>query len=55
MNLASRGLRDMGEGPEAIEDEEVALAVQTRARGILVKSFLLAALLGGAVYFWPSS
>lgn len=53
MNLAGRSLRDMGEGPEPIEDEAEAKAVQLRARGILVKSFLLAALLGGAVYFWP--
>lgn len=54
MNLASRGLRDMGEGPEKIEDEEEAEAIQAGARGILIKSFLLATVLGGAVYFWPS-
>ena len=54
MNLASRGLRDMGDGPEKIDDEQEALAIQGRARGILVKAFLLAALLGGAVYFWPT-
>ena len=44
----------MGDGPETIEDEEEALALQARARAILVKAFLLAAVLGGAVYFWPS-
>lgn len=54
MNLASRGLRDMGDGPEPIEDEDAVQTLQARSRGILVKSFLLAVALGGAVYFWPS-
>ena len=44
----------MGDGPEKIEDEAEVAELQTRSRGILTKSFLLAALLGGAVYFWPS-
>lgn len=53
MNLAGRGLRDMGEGPEAIEDEALAAAVQQRARGILLKSLLIAGVLGAVVWFWP--
>lgn len=54
MNLASRGLRDMGEGEAPIEDEAETSALQLRARGILIKSFLLAAVLSAAVFFWPT-
>lgn len=44
----------MGDGEAPIEDEAEAAAVQARARGILIKSFLLAAVLSGAVFFWPA-
>jgi hypothetical protein len=38
MALASRGLRDMDQGIERIEDAEEALVVRGKARRVLLKS-----------------
>lgn len=54
MRLASRGLRDMGTGEEAVADQELAEALRGRARAILLKSLLLAGVLSAAVLLWPS-
>lgn len=43
MSLASRGLRDMDEGPEAIEDADELRQVRARARVVHIKAALLAA------------
>ena len=40
MRLASRGLRDMDDGPERIEDETELATVRAQARRVLFKSFL---------------
>ena len=42
MRLASRGLRDMDDGPQRIEDEAVLAAVRAQARRVLFKSALAA-------------
>ena len=34
MALASRGLRDFGQGPEAIDDDEELTAVRAQARSL---------------------
>ena len=54
MNLASRGLRDLGTGPESVTDEALADALRARSRGIVIKSLILAGLLTAAVVLWPS-
>ena len=40
MRLASRGLRDMGQGLERIEDDVELAAVRAQARRVLYRSFL---------------
>lgn len=40
MRLASRGLRDMGEGLQRIEDGAELDAVRAQARRVLYKSFV---------------
>ena len=42
--LASRGLRDLGRGPEAIEDADELSAVRAQARALLFKSLVLTGL-----------
>lgn len=38
MGLASRGLRDLGSGPERIDDPAELAAVRRRARAVTLKS-----------------
>lgn len=45
MRLASRGLRDMGSGPEPITDAEMLNAVRRQARRVQWKSVVGAALI----------
>lgn len=40
MRLASRGLRDLGDGLQRIEDEAELATVRAQARKVLFKSFL---------------
>jgi hypothetical protein len=52
MGLASRGLRDLDNGPERIDDGAELAAVRTQARRVLVQS-LLATLVATAVMGLP--
>ena len=45
MRLASRGLRDMDEGPKAISDTNELEQVRRQARGVYIKSIITAAIL----------
>ncbi len=42
MGLASRGLRDMDDGPAAVTDADVDAAIRRQARGVYVRSLLSA-------------
>ncbi len=53
MGLASRGLRDMGGGPERIQDEAELAAVRARARRVLRDSLIATILLTGATLLVP--
>ncbi|MCG6988282.1 MAG: hypothetical protein LJF06_08890 [Gemmatimonadetes bacterium] len=48
MNLASRGLRDLDQGPQAIEDPEELVAVRSRARAVHRRALAVAVLLTAA-------
>lgn len=45
MRLASRGLRDMGQGLEPIEDADELTAVRAQARRVLFRSFMVTGLM----------
>jgi hypothetical protein len=45
VSLASRGLRDMDQGPQAIEDPEELAAVRSRARAVRLEAMAMAVLL----------
>ncbi len=53
MSLASRGLRDLDDGPERIEDEGERAAVRAQARGVLRRSLLATVLVSAAVMMLP--
>ena len=50
MRLASRGLRDMDDGPEAITDAQERAAVQSQARRI--RGMVIAAAMAAAAIGW---
>lgn len=45
MRLASRGLRDMDEGPQSISDSAELQQVRRQARAVYVKSVITAVIL----------
>ena len=53
MALASRGLRDMDDGPEAIEDPEERAQVRRQALKVNLKALLPAIVVTVAVYLIP--
>lgn len=53
MVLASRGLRDMGRGPERIGDASELSTVRAQARGVLLRSLAAAALVMFALALLP--
>ena len=53
MRLASRGLRDLDDGPERIEDPGELVAVRAQARGVLLRSLIATVLVSAAVMALP--
>lgn len=53
MRLASRGLRDLNDGPERIEDGGELAAVRAQARGVLRRSLLATVLMSAAALVLP--
>jgi hypothetical protein len=51
--LASRGLRNLDDGPKPIEDEAELMAVRALARRVLMQSLLAAAALSAATLLLP--
>ncbi|HKN59108.1 MAG TPA: hypothetical protein VJV97_09660 [Gemmatimonadaceae bacterium] len=45
MRLASRGLRDMDQGPQPISDSAELQQIRRQARGVYVKSAITAAII----------
>lgn len=54
MALASRGLRDMDQGQEVLNDADELARLRLQARNVHVKSLLLAAMLVGLVLLLPT-